>query len=191
MLGLAHVEHDPGAAFFDAAMRAASDELRSFEGQETSNLLWACARLNRAPPSELIDGLLEQDAAANLGGMASPLNMSQCLWACARLDRPPPAAYLAAAEREIPRCATRLNPENVDCVLWALASLGVPLREEAMAALTAACARLHDRMDAEMLVKTHWAFARLRHRPPPGDMNRIVGAASGWWGSSPTRTGSR
>jgi len=185
MLGLAHVEHDPGAAFFDAAMRAASDELRSFEGQETSNLLWACARLNRAPPSELIDGLLEQDAAANLGGMASPLNMSQCLWACARLDRPPPAAYLAAAEREIPRCATRLNPENVDCVLWALASLGVPLREEAMAALTAACARLHDRMDAEMLVKAHWAFARLRHRPPPGDMNRIVGAAKRLVGELP------
>ena len=185
MLGLAHVEHDPGAAFFDAAMRAASDELRSFEGQETSNLLWACARLNRAPPSELIDGLLEQDAAANLGGMASPLNMSQCLWACARMDRPPPAAYLAAAEREIPRCATRLNPENVDCVLWALASLGVPLREEAMAALTAACARLHDRMDAEMLVKAHWAFARLRHRPPPGDMNRIVGAAKRLVGELP------
>jgi hypothetical protein len=185
MLGLAHVEHDPGAAFFDAAMRAASDELRSFEGQETSNLLWACARLNRTPPSELIDGLLEQDAAANLGGMASPLNMSQCLWACARLDRPPPAAYLAAAEREIPRCATRLNPENVDCVLWALASLGVPLREEAMAALTAACARLHDRMDAEMLVKAHWAFARLRHRPPPGDMNRIVGAAKRLVGELP------
>ena len=177
MLGLAHIEHDPGAAFFDQAMRAASDELRSFEGQETSNLLWACARLNRAPPSELIDGLLEQDARANLGGMASPLNMSQCLWACARLERPPPAAYLAAAEREIPRCANRLNPENVDCVLWALASLGVPLKEEAMAALTSACARLGDRMDAEMLVKAHWAFARLRHRPTPGDMNRIVGAA--------------
>jgi hypothetical protein len=177
MLGLAHVEHDPGAAFFDQAMRAASDEMRSFEGQETSNLLWSCARLGRAPPAELIDGLLEQDAAANLGGMASPLNMSQCLWACARLDRPPPAAYLAAAERELPRCASRLNPENVDCVLWALASLGVPLKEEAMAALTSACARLGDRMDAEMLVKAHWAFARLRHRPAPGDMNRIVAAA--------------
>ena len=158
-------------------MRAASDEMRSFEGQETSNLLWSCARLGRAPPAELIDGLLEQDAASNLGGMASPLNMSQCLWACARLDRPPPAAYLAAAERELPRCATRLNPENVDCVLWALASLGVPLKEEAMAALTSACARLGDRMDAEMLVKAHWAFARLRHRPAPGDMNRIVSAA--------------
>ena len=177
MLGLAHVEHDPGAAFFDQAMRAASDEMRSFEGQETSNLLWSCARLGRAPPAELIDGLLEQDAASNLGGMASPLNMSQCLWACARLDRPPPAAYLAAAERELPRCASRLNPENVDCVLWALASLGVPLKEEAMAALTSACARLGDRMDAEMLVKAHWAFARLRHRPAPGDMNRIVAAA--------------
>jgi hypothetical protein len=177
MLGLAHVEHDPGAAFFDQAMRAASDEMRSFEGQETSNLLWSCARLGRAPPAELIDGLLEQDAASNLGGMASPLNMSQCLWACARLDRPPPAAYLAAAERELPRCAARLNPENVDCVLWALASLGVPLKEEAMAALTSACARLGDRMDAEMLVKAHWAFARLRHRPAPGDMNRIVAAA--------------
>ena len=177
MLGLAHVEHDPGAAFFDQAMRAASDEMRSFEGQETSNLLWSCARLGRAPPAELIDGLLEQDAASNLGGMASPLNMSQCLWACARLDRPPPAAYLAAAERELPRCAARLNPENVDCVLWALASLGVPLKEEAMAALTSACARLGDRMDAEMLVKAHWAFARLRHRPAPGDMNRIVSAA--------------
>ena len=177
MLGLAHVEHDPGAAFFDQAMRAASDEMRSFEGQETSNLLWSCARLGRAPPAELIDGLLEQDAASNLGGMASPLNMSQCLWACARLDRPPPAAYLAAAERELPRCAPRLNPENVDCVLWALASLGVPLKEEAMAALTSACARLGDRMDAEMLVKAHWAFARLRHRPAPGDMNRIVAAA--------------
>ena len=158
---------------------------RQFEGQETSNLLWSCARLNRAPPSELIDGLLEQDASANLGGMASPLNMSQCLWACARLDRPPPAAYLAAAEREIPRCANRLNPENVDCVLWALASLGVPLKEEAMAALTSACARLGDRMDAEMLVKAHWAFARLRHRPAPGDMNRIVGAAKKLVGELP------
>ena len=177
MLGFAHVEHDPGAAFFDQAMRAASDEMRSFEGQETSNLLWSCARLGRAPPAELIDGLLEQDAASNLGGMASPLNMSQCLWACARLDRPPPAAYLAAAERELPRCASRLNPENVDCMLWALASLGVPLKEEAMAALTSACARLGDRMDAEMLVKAHWAFARLRHRPAPGDMNRIIAAA--------------
>ena len=69
--------------------------------------------------------------------------------------------------------------------MWALASLGVPLREEAMAALTAACARLHDRMDAEMLVKAHWAFARLRHRPPPGDMNRIVGAAKRLVGELP------
>ena len=62
-------------------------------------------------------------------------------------------------------------------MLWALASLGVPLKEEAMAALTSACARLGDRMDAEMLVKAHWAFARLRHRPAPGDMNRIIAAA--------------
>ena len=54
-----------------------------------------------------------------------------------------------------------------------------------MAALTAACARLHDRMDAEMLVKAHWAFARLRHRPPPGDMNRIVGAAKRLVGELP------
>ena len=54
-----------------------------------------------------------------------------------------------------------------------------------MAALTSACARLGDRMDAEMLVKAHWAFARLRHRPPPGDMNRIVGAAKRLVGELP------
>lgn len=177
MLGFAHLGFDPGPSFFDQAMRSVNEQLSNFEGQETSNLLWACARLGRSPPAEVIDGLLEQDASTNLGGMSSPLNMSQCLWACAKLDRQPPPVYLAAAEREIPRCAQRLNPENVDCVLWALASLGVPLGQEAMAAMASAAARLGDRMDAEMLVKTHWAFARMRHRPNPGDMNLIVSAA--------------
>ena len=177
LLGVAYLEHDPGAAFWDAAMRTTMENLRSFEGQETSNLLWACARLGRPATQEVVDALLEQSAAQNLGGMASVLNLSQCLWACAKMDRPPPAAYVLAVEREIPRCASRMNPENLDCVFWALATLGTPLREEAMAALTASAARLADRMDAEMLVKTHWAFARLRHRPAPGDMQALVGAA--------------
>ena len=177
LLGVAYLEHDPGAAFWDATMRTTMENLRSFEGQETSNLLWACARLGRSAPRDVVDALLEQSAAQNLGGMASVLNLSQCLWACAKMDRPPPAAYVQAVEREIPRCASRMNPENLDCVFWALATLGTPLREEAMAALTTAAARLADRMDEEMLVKTHWAFARLRHRPAPGDMQALVGAA--------------
>ena len=92
---------------------------------------------------------------------------------------------MAAVESEIPRCASRLNLENVDCVLWALASLQTPLKTEAMSSLTTAAARLGDRMDAEMLVKTHWAFARLRHRPDPGDMNLIVSAAKRLVGELP------
>ena len=85
LLGFAYLEFDPGAVFFDQAMRATLDNLTSFEGQETSNLLWACARIGRAPPGEVIDGLLIRDAAQNLGGSSSPLNMSQCLWACAKV----------------------------------------------------------------------------------------------------------
>jgi hypothetical protein len=116
------------------------------QGQETSNLLWACARLGYAPPAEVTDALLEQCAAQNLGGMASALNLSQCLWACAKLGQKPPAGFIAAAESEIPRCANRLNMENVDCIMWALATLGLHLSDEAMSALVSSAAKLSDRM---------------------------------------------
>ena len=78
LLGVAYLEHDPGAAFWDATMRTTMENLRSFEGQETSNLLWACARLGRSAPRDVVDALLEQSAARNLGGMASVLAHSVC-----------------------------------------------------------------------------------------------------------------
>ena len=177
LLGIAHLEFDPGHPFFVTAFDAARENLRSFQGQETSNLLWACARLRHAPPGDVLDALLDQCAAQNLGGMQSELNLSQCLWACARFDQEPPAVFVAAANAEIPRCAHRMNPEHVDCILWALATLGLALGDEAMYALVSAAARLSDKMDAEMLVKTHWALARLRLRPAAGDMQAMAAAA--------------
>ena len=86
VLGAAHMEYAPGDAFnasvFDAVR---TSNHRSFEGQETSNLLWALARIGARAPDELVSTLLEQSAAQNLGGMASALNLSQCLWACAKM----------------------------------------------------------------------------------------------------------
>ena len=67
MLGLAHVEHDPGAAFFDAAMRPRPTSCDRSRVKKPLTCRGRALALNRAPPSELIDGLLEQDACKTLG----------------------------------------------------------------------------------------------------------------------------
>ena len=112
VLGAAHMEYV--RAMHSTRRRSTpATNVQSFEGQETSNLLWAL-RGRSSAPDELVSTLLEQSAAQNLGGMASALNLSQCLWACAKMGVAPPETYVKAVDAELPRCAARLTTESVD-----------------------------------------------------------------------------
>ena len=59
-------------------------------------------------------------------------------------------------------------------------SVSIPTRLDACLSTPTDAFQLHPDVapsDAELLVKTHWALARLRHRPAPGDMQSLAGAA--------------
>jgi len=170
MLGLAHLDHVPSREFLDEARRFIEKHLRRFDDAAACNILWAFARMETTLSGDIIDALLIQLTAQNLGGANSHVNVPMCMYACARLDHSPSPAFVRAMNAEIPRCAQRMNIGSIDSMFWALGSLGgvgegkVQLGVEAYEALCAAVSAKRD-IDAELVSKVFWALAKVNYRP--------------------------
>ena len=170
LLGLAHLDHVPDAAFLKASTDFIAKNLRRFDDAASCNVLWAFARMDKALPRDVIDALLIQLASQNLGGANSHVNVPMCMYACARLNHSPSPAFVRAMNAEIPRCAQRMNIGSIDSMFWALGSLGgvgegkVELGAEAYEALCASVSAKRD-IDAELVSKVFWALAKVNFRP--------------------------
>jgi hypothetical protein len=170
LLGLAHLDHVPDAAFLKASTDFIAKNLRRFDDAASCNVLWAFARMDKALPRDVIDALLIQLASQNLGGANSHVNVPMCMYACARLSHQPSPAFVKAIDAEIPRCARRMNIGSLDSMFWALGTLGgagegqLELSAESYEALCAAVTVKRD-IDAELVSKVFWALAKVNFRP--------------------------
>jgi hypothetical protein len=110
-----------GAASSPRARGGVQAAVRNFNAQNLSNTLWAIAKMERPPTSEL-RARLELDLARKLGDFNAQ-EQSNTLWAMLTMGRLPTADLQARLELELARKVGDLNAQELANTFWSYATM--------------------------------------------------------------------
>jgi len=149
--------------------------------QHVANMLWACARLSRAPGGDLLR--LVERLFLHRGGEFSSQGMSNVLWSMVKIGHTPSDEFLVSFQQHFvdkmagPRSGSArrgASPQNVANVLYSCVKLGhKPSKEVIFAIFEMADDGLLDSWAEQDVGTLLWACGKLEIRIPPPLLRQI------------------